>query len=73
MAMKLIYQNATNDEVPLRRTFVFDKETVVRFKGVQATVPKTVTLDVPKGGKVFAPNEPSDIIYHEPINRKLRK
>lgn len=68
MAMKLIYQNATNDEEPLLRTFVFNQETVGCCKTRNREEPfrthTEVRLKVPKGGKVYATTEPINIIYH---------
>ena len=63
--MFVIYENATGNDEPLNRGFVFDKRTHVRYNGKTQIVEsgKQINLKVKRKTKVFASNQPKSINY----------
>lgn len=58
--MFVIYQNATKDDDPINKYFMFDKHTMIRYRGEIKVVDegKGLSFKVKKGGKVYATNHP---------------
>lgn len=63
--MFVIYENASNNEVPLQRSFIFSEPTDVSYNGKVYEQRTTINIAVKKKGKVKATSHPISIKPHQ--------